>query len=52
MERSLALEVRGMKQRRWGADEKLAIVMEALKGKRSISEICGEHKIGQTLYYR
>jgi transposase len=41
-----------MKQRKWVADEKLAIVMEGLKEKRSVSDICREHKISQTLYYR
>lgn len=41
-----------MKQRKWTTDEKLAIVMEGLKEKRSVAEICREHKISQTLYYR
>ena len=41
-----------MKQRKWTADEKLAIVMEGLKEKRSVAEICREHQISQTLYYR
>jgi len=41
-----------MKQRKWAAEEKLAIVMEGLKGKRSVAEICREHRISQTLYYR
>ena len=41
-----------MKSRKWTADEKLAIVMEGLKEKRSVAEICREHKISQTLYYR
>lgn len=41
-----------MKQRRWTAEEKLAIVMEGLKEKRSVAEICREHRISQTLYYR
>ncbi len=41
-----------MKQRRWSADEKLAIVLEGLKGKRSVADICREHQISQTLYYR
>ena len=41
-----------MRQRRWTAEEKLAIVMEGLKEKRSVAEICREHKISQTLYYR
>ena len=34
------------------AEEKLAIVMEGLKEKRSVADICREHKISQTLYYR
>jgi transposase len=45
-------EVRGMKKRKWMAEEKLAIVMEGLKEKRSVADICREHKISQTLYYR
>jgi transposase-like protein len=41
-----------MRMRKWSADEKLAIVMEGLKEKRSVSEICREHQISQSLYYR
>lgn len=41
-----------MKQRRWGANENLAIVMKGLEEKRSVSEIFREHKISQTLYFR
>ena len=41
-----------MKQRKWAAEEKLAIVMEGLRGSRPVAEICREHKISQTLYYR
>lgn len=41
-----------MKPRNGTADEKLAIVMEGLKEKRSVAEICREHQIRQTLYYR
>lgn len=41
-----------MKPRKWTAEEKLAIVLEGLKEKRSISDICREHKISQTLYYK
>jgi len=41
-----------MKQRKWTAEEKLAIVLEGLKEKRSVVDICREHKISQTLYYR
>jgi len=41
-----------MKPRKWTADEKLAIVIEGLKEKRSIAEICREHQISESLYYR
>jgi transposase-like protein len=41
-----------MKRRNWTVDEKLAIVVEGLKEKRSVSDICREHRISQTLYYR
>lgn len=33
-------------------EEKLAIVMEGLKGKRSVADICREHQISQALCYR
>jgi transposase-like protein len=45
-------EVKKMKQRKWEVEEKLAIIMEGLKEKKSESDICREHKISQTLYYR
>jgi hypothetical protein len=32
-----------MKQRKWTVEQKLAIVMEGLKEKRSVAEICREH---------
>ena len=41
-----------MKPRKWTADEKLAIVIEGLKEKKSIAEICREHQISESLYYR
>ena len=41
-----------MKPRRWTVEEKLEIVVEGLKEKKPIAEICREHKISQTLYYR
>lgn len=41
-----------MKKRRWTVEEKLAIVMEGFKDKRPVTEICREHQISQTLYYR
>ncbi|MGC8926441.1 MAG: transposase, partial [Myxococcota bacterium] len=41
-----------MKRRNWGAEEKMAIVLEGLKGNRSVAELCREHQISQALYYR
>jgi transposase-like protein len=39
-----------MRGRKWTAEEKLAIVLEGIKGTRSVSEICREHQIAQTQY--
>jgi len=41
-----------MKQRKWTAEEKFAIVMEGLKGQKTVSEICKEHALSQTVYYK
>ncbi|MDD8019902.1 MAG: transposase [Acidobacteriota bacterium] len=41
-----------MKLRQWSSEEKMAIVLEALKGQKSVAEICREHQISQTLFYR
>jgi len=41
-----------MKPRKWAVEEKLEIVLEGLKEKKPIAEICREHQISQTLYYR
>ena len=41
-----------MKGRKWTAEEKLAIVLEGIKGEKSMSEICREHQIAQTQYYQ
>jgi transposase-like protein len=40
-----------MKLRKWSSEE-MAIVLEGLKGDRSVAEICREHQISQGLYYR
>ena len=41
-----------MKKRVWTAEEKMAIVMEGLKGDTSIAEVCRKHGIHQGQYYR
>lgn len=40
-----------MPRRNWSVDEKLAIVLEGLREKKAVAEICQEHQIGQSLYY-
>ena len=40
------------KQRKWTEEEKLAILLKGLKENRTIADICRDHKISQTLYYR
>ena len=40
-----------MKRRRWDAKTKAMIVLQGLKGK-PINDLCIEHQIGQTQYYR
>jgi transposase-like protein len=45
-------EVSKMKGRKWTAEEKLAIVLEGLKGAKPVAEICREHHIAQTQYYQ
>ncbi|MBC7362406.1 MAG: transposase [Candidatus Aminicenantes bacterium] len=40
-----------MKLRKWTEEEKMAIVLEGLRGQKSIAEICREHQISQSLYY-
>jgi len=34
-----------MRKRRWTAEEKLEIVLEGLKERKSVAEICREHQI-------
>jgi len=41
-----------MKLRKWTPEEKMAIVLEGIKGQKSGAEICREHQISQTLFYR
>lgn len=41
-----------MKMRKWSPEEKLAIVLEGIRGTRSLAEICREHQVSQTLYYQ
>lgn len=41
-----------MQRRTWSADEKLAIVLAGLKQTQSVAQLCREHQISQTQYYK
>ena len=41
-----------MKQRKYTSDEKLAVVLEMLKGQKPVSQICKENGIRDSLAYR
>jgi transposase-like protein len=47
----MAQEGKAMIRRRWDSKAKALIVLQGLKG-RSISDICNEHQISQSEYYR
>lgn len=38
-------------KRNWTAEQKIAIVLEGIKGEGSIAEICRRHQINQSQYY-
>jgi transposase-like protein len=44
-------EKTAMKNRKWDARTKAIIVMEGIKGK-PVNEICNEHQLSQSQYYR
>ena len=41
-----------MSQGRFSAEQKFNIILESLRGERSISEICREYGIAQSLFYK
>lgn len=41
-----------MKKRNWSPKEKLKIVLEGLKGRVPLGELCNQHQISQTQFYR
>ena len=40
------------KYRSWTAQQKLEIVLAGMRGDRSVRDVCREHGIAETLYYR
>ena len=41
-----------MKRRQWTAKEKLTLVLQGLKGEISVAELCNQHQISQSQYYK
>ena len=39
-------------KKQWTGREKLALVLEGLKGECRISELCNEHGVSQGMYYK
>ena len=45
-------DIRRATRRRYSAEAKIRIVLEGLRGKASIAELCRKEGINQNLYYR
>jgi transposase len=45
-------QVKKATRRRFSADEKIRIVLEGLRGERSISEVCRREGIAASIYYK
>ena len=41
-----------MKRRKWSSQQKLMIVLEGLKNKVPLAELCSGHQINQAQYYK
>ena len=41
-----------MKARKWSAEDKQAIVLSGLRGQRSVDDLCRDHQIAQSQYYK
>lgn len=39
-------------KRNWTAEQKMAIVLQGLKGDSAVTEVCRQHGITSTLYYQ
>ena len=52
MARNVVKEIRRATRRKFGAEEKIRIVLEGLRGEIPVSELCRREGIAPTLYYR
>ena len=41
-----------MKERKWTSQQKLQIVLEGLKGKVTVAEICNQNQVSMNQYYK
>jgi len=51
-EKDVIKQIRKATRRKFSADEKIRIVLEGLRGERSISEICRREGIAASVYYK
>ena len=52
MARNVVNEIRRATRRKFGAEEKIRIVLEGLRGEIPVSDLCRREGIAATLYYR
>jgi transposase len=52
MAKNVVQEVRRAARRQYGAEEKIRIVLEGLRGEISVAELCRREGISPTVYYR
>jgi transposase len=52
MAKNVVKEIRRATRRKFGAEEKIRIVLEGLRGEIPISDVCRREGIAPTLYYR
>ena len=52
MARNIVKEIRRATRRKFGAEEKVRIVLEGLRGEIPVSDLCRREGIAPTLYYR
>jgi transposase len=50
--RTVVKEIRRATRRKFGAEEKIRIVLEGLRGEVAVSDLCRREGIAPTLYYR
>ena len=50
--RDVVKEIRRATRRKFGAEEKIRIVLEGLRGEISVAELCRRESIAPTVYYK